>query len=122
MFNSVPFDWQARRCVETTLSYFILNALTFPPLEDTPWQRIARLSARLSCIDERFAEFAADIGVECGPLTDTQRYDMKAEIDVLVARAYELKEDELRFIFTDFKEKRVSSAYRELVLEKFESL
>ena len=122
VFNSVPFDWQARRCVETTLSYFILNALTFPPLEDTPWQRIARLSARLSCIDERFAEFAADIEVECGPLTDTQRYAMKAEIDVLVARAYELKVDELRFIFTDFKEKGVSSAYRELVLEKFESL
>ena len=122
VFNSVPFDWQARRSVETTLSYFILNSLTFPPPEETSWQRIGRLAARLSCVDERFAKFAADIGVECGALTDTQRHDMKTEIDALVAYAYGLTEDELRFIFTDFSENALSPAYRNLVLEKFESL
>ncbi len=51
-----------------------------------------------------------------------QRNDMRAEIDALVARAYGLTEDELRFIFTDFTENAVSPAYRRLVLEKFESL
>ena len=30
VFDSIPFDWQARRSVETTLNYFILNALTSP--------------------------------------------------------------------------------------------
>ena len=47
---------------------------------------------------------------------------MRAEIDALVARAYELTEDELRFIFTDFTENAVSPAYRAQVLAKFKSL
>ena len=120
ILNSLPFDWTSRRYVETNLNYFILDMLTFPPPDNTPWQRIGALAARLSCVDERFADFAADAGAECGPLTDAQRHDMRAEIDALVARAYGLTEDELRFIFTDFTENAVSPAYRELVLEKFE--
>ena len=75
---------------------------------------------RLSCVDERFADFAAEAGVEYGPLTDAQRSVMRAEIDALVAHAYDLTEDELRFIFTDFTENAVTPAYRRLVLEKFE--
>ena len=120
--NSLPFDWIARRYVETNLNYFILNMLTFPPPDNTPWQRIGELAARLSCVDKRFFKFAVEAGVECGVLTDAQRNDMRAEIDALVARAYGLTVDELRFIFTDFTEKAVSLAYRRQVLEKFEGL
>ena len=36
------------------LNYFILNMLTFPPPDNTPWQRIGELAARLSCVDKRF--------------------------------------------------------------------
>ena len=122
VLNSVPFDWLARRYVETNLTYFILNSLTFPPLGDTPWERIGTLAARLSCVDDRFADFAAEAGVECGPLTEAERDDMRAEIDALVARAYGLTADELGFVFTDFTEKAVSTVYRERVLGKFESL
>ena len=118
VFNSIPFDWQARRSVETTLNYFILNGLTFPLPDNTPWGHIGRLAARLSCVDNRFAGFAEEAGVECGKLTDTQRSEMRAEIDALVAHAYGLTEEELRFIFTDFTENAVTSAYRKQVLEK----
>ena len=119
--NSLAFDWLARRYVELHVNFYVLNMLCLPPLDNTPWQRIGTLAARLSCLDERFADFAADAGVECGPLTDAERHDMRAEIDALVARAYGLTEDELRFIFTDFTENAVSPAYRKLVLEKFEA-
>ena len=122
IFNSLPFDWQARRSVETTLSYFLLNSLTFPPPNNTPWERIGSLAARLSCVDDRFAEFAAEAGADYGPLSDAQRHNLRAEIDALVARAYGLTEDELRFIFTDFTENAVPSAYRQRVLENFERL
>ena len=122
VMNSTPFDWLARRYVETHLNFYVLNSLTFPPPDDTLWLRIGGLAARLSCVDERFAGFAAEAGVECGPLTEAQRNNMRAEIDGLVARAYGLTEDELRFIFTDFTENAVSPAYRRLVLEKFEGL
>ena len=120
VLNSTAFDWLARRYVELHLNFYVLNGLTFPPPNNTPWQRIGELAARLSCIDKRFAEFAAEAGVECGPLTEARRGEMRAEIDALVARAYGLTGDELRFIFTDFTENAVSAAYRRLVLEKFE--
>ena len=71
-------------------------------------------------MDDRFSEFANEAGVECGPLTDAESADMRAEIDALVAHAYDLTGDELRFIFTDFTENAVSPAYRGLVMDKFE--
>ena len=122
ILNSAPFDWLARRYVETNVTYFILNGLTFPRRQDTPWKRIGRLAARLSCVDERFTDFAMEAGVDCGPLTDTQFNDKRAEIDALVAAAYGLEEDELRFIFCDFTENAVTPAYRSLVLDKFACL
>ncbi len=122
VLNSVPFDWLARRYVEIHLNFYVLNSLTFPPPDDTPWQRIGESAARLSCVDERFAGLAADVGVDYGPLTDAQHNDMRAGVDALVARAYGLTEDELRFIFTDFTENAISPTYRRQVLEKFEGL
>lgn len=120
VINSIPFDWQSRRYVEINYNFFILNNLTFPSPNNTPWQRIGKLAARLSCVDERFAEFASEAGVEYGPLTEADRADLRAEIDALVADAYGLTADELRFIFTDFTENAVSPAYRSLVLDKFQ--
>ena len=122
VLNSTPFDWLARRYVEIHLNFYVLNSLTFPPPANTPWQRIGELAARLSCVDERFAKFASEAGVDCGPLTEAQRNDMRAEIDAVIARAYDLTVDELRFIFTDFTENAVSPAYRRQVLEKFDGL
>ncbi len=122
VLNSIPFDWLLRRYIETTFNFYILKMMCFPRLDNTPWQRIGELGARLSCIDDRFSGFATGAGVECGPLSDAQRQDLRAEIDALVARAYGLTEDELRFIFTDFTENAVPPAYRQQVLEKFERL
>ena len=122
VLNALSFDWQARRYVETNVTYFILNMLCFPRWRDINWQRIGTLAARLSCVDDRFADFAAEAGVEYGPLTDAQRDDMRAEIDALVAQGYGLDIDELQFIFTDFTLDAVPEKYRELVIAKFEAL
>ncbi len=122
VMNSLTFDWQARRYVELNINYFILNMLCFPPPENTPWERIGKLAARLSCVDERFAQFASQAGVEYGPQTNAERDDQRAEIDALVAHAYRLNADELRFIFTDFTEKAVTPHYRQLVIDKFNQL
>ena len=122
VLNSIPFDWLARRYVETTFNHFIMYGMSFPQTGDALWKQIGELAARLSCVDGRFAEFAAAAGVECGPLTEAERNSKRAEIDALVAHAYDLTEDELRFIFTDFTENAVTPAYREKVLEWFERL
>ena len=120
VMNSLPFDWQARRYVKLHLSFYILNMLCFPHWDDAPWHRIGALAARLSCVDNRFADFAAEAGVEFGPLPEGDRDDMRAEIDALVAHAYGLSADELRLIFTDYPDKAVPRTYQDLVMSKFE--
>ncbi len=57
------------------------RACGIPELDDATYDAIARAAARLSCPDERFAEFAAATGVEVGPLHDDERDRLRAEID-----------------------------------------
>ena len=122
VMNSLPFDWQARRYVETHLNFHVLNMLCFPRWEDADWRRIGELAARLSCADGRFEAFAEEAGVECGPLGEEEREAMRAEIDALTARGYGLGADELRFVFGDFTEQAATPRYRERVMAAFEGL
>ena len=117
--NSLPFDWQARRFVETHLNYFILEGLWVPNVTDAQYDRIVHGAARLSCVDDRFAEFAEATGVECGPLHEEERDELRAEIDALVARAYGLSEMELELVFSDFTLDAVPEDYRQLVRRSF---
>src|SRR6185312_12320467 len=104
--------------VENKMSFAILAGL---PVPRTPRHRarIAHLAARLSCVDERYADFAREVGVEVGPMPLDERSDMEAEIDALVAHAYGLSENDLRVIFRDFTERAVPPAYRERVVEHY---
>ena len=122
VMNSVGFDWIARRYVERSVGYFILEMLAFPPADNTPWHHIGKLAARLSCVDDRFADFAIATDIAWGPQTDFERNDMRAEIDALVFGAYDLTRDEVQFLFSDFTTRAFSPTYRQLVLEKFEAL
>ena len=66
--NSLPFDWRSRRFVEIRVSFFILEGLHLPDLDDTDFRAVFRAAARLSAVDERLTDFADGVGVECGPL------------------------------------------------------
>lgn len=122
LMNSLPFDWQARRFVETHLNFFILEGLRLPPLDDDTFDALATAAARLSCPDERFAAFAAATGVDHGPLDPAERIRLRVEIDARVARAWNLTAGELEVIFEDFTADAVSPAYRDSVRERFEEL
>jgi hypothetical protein len=119
LLNSLAFDWQARRFVETHLNYFILEGLRVPTLSDEAFAAVARAAARLSCPDERFADFAEAADVESGPLNAEERDELRAEIDALVAHAYGLNEDELELVFSDFTLDAVPEDYRQLVRHRF---
>ncbi len=122
VLNSLPFDWQARRFVEVNLNFFILEGLRVPTLDDATYEAIATAAARLSCPDERFADFAAQAGVEVGPLAPVQRDALRAEIDARVAHAWHLDTADLETIFADFTLAAVPEPYRQQVRDRFAEL
>ena len=63
-----------------------------------------QLAGRLAAPDERFAEWAASVGVACGPLADAEKQDHIHELDALVAHLYGLSEKHLVHVFATFHE------------------
>lgn len=122
LMNSLPFDWQARRFVEIHVSFFILEGLRVPALSEADFDTIAEAAARLSAVDDRFTDFAAAVGVGCGPLDSAERQRLRVEIDARVARAWNLTAGDMEVIFRDFTEDAVTPAYREAVVERLGEL
>jgi hypothetical protein len=106
VLSSIPLDWYARRFVELHLNFFIFNPLPVPrpPRENPLWQRAVALAGRLAAPDERFAEWADAVGVECGVLDPVAKQDMIDELDAVVAHLYGLNVDQLTHMFETFHE------------------
>ncbi len=120
--NSLVFDWQSRRFVERHLNFFVLENLRVPDVDDDTFVSLATDAARLSCVDERFADFAKATGVAYGPLTDEERQTLRVDIDARIARAWDLTADELEVVFSDFTPDAVPESYRECVRARFAEL
>ena len=106
VLSSIPLDWYARRFVETDVRLHIINPLPIPRVDRSNplWERCHLLAGRLAAPDDRFAEWAEAVGVECGPLPDAQKKDHIHELDAVVAHLYGLKEKHLVHIFETFHE------------------
>lgn len=102
--SSLPLDWYARRVVELHLTFFTLNPFPMPrpPRTDPHWQRAVALAGRLACPDDRFAAWAAAVGVAHGPLDAAEKQAMIEELDAVVARLYGLTPAHLAHIFDTF--------------------
>ena len=120
--NSLPFDWQARRFIELNVNFFLLESLYVPSLTNDDYAQIARAAARLSAVDDRFADFAQEIGVECGPLLDADRTELRLEIDARVARAWGLGPDDLEVVYRDFTHNALPPAYRRELNRRLKAL
>ena len=104
VFSSVPLDWYSRRFVETSMTFFVLNPFPVPrPEADCRLrQRVIQLAGRLACPDDRFTDWANEVGVGCGPLEGDAKEDMIHELDAVVAHLYGLMADQLAHIFETF--------------------
>lgn len=101
---SIPFDWYMRRWVELHASYELLNATPIPrPQEDNPLRkRVTFLAGSLAASDERFNEWAEEVGVEVASLSSETKFDYICELDALSAMLYGLGETEIQHIFKTF--------------------
>jgi hypothetical protein len=105
ILSSIPLDWYARRFVEITMNFFILNPFPVPrpptasPLRD----RVVEISARLASPDDRFEEWAASCGCEPAAVAADEKEDLVAELDAAASRLYGLTASDVRHIFETFR-------------------
>lgn len=102
---SIPFDWGARRWVELHLTYEVLFQLPVPFYEEDSLlcARVAEIAGTLAAVDDRYAEWASEVGVPVGSVkTPTERDDLLAELDALVNLLYGLSEDQVEHVFATF--------------------
>ncbi|MFB6185858.1 MAG: hypothetical protein ABEI86_03200, partial [Halobacteriaceae archaeon] len=104
ILNSIPLDWYARRFVEISLNYHILNGFPIPrPDNDSLLrQRVVEIAGRLASKDDRYREWASDVGVDYGPLDETEELKKIYELDAVVAHLYQLSSHDLKVIFETF--------------------
>jgi len=105
VMSSIPLDWYARRFVEITLSFEILGPFPLPrPATDSPLRaRAITIAGRLAAVDYRYRDWAAEVGVPVGSVTDpATEDDLLAELDAVVAHLYGLSRGDLTHIFATF--------------------
>jgi len=123
ILSSMILDWYARRLVEMTLSFRLLNGLPIPHVDierDLAAARVVEIGGRLAAVDDRFAGWAAEVGVPVGSVQDeATKTDLVCELDACVAHLYGLEESDLAVIYDTFHEGADYSERHAAVLEHF---
>ncbi|MER3389268.1 MAG: hypothetical protein RJQ01_04470 [Microcella sp.] len=105
VMSSIPFDWGARRWVELHLTFEVLAALPVPRyMPGTAIaDRIVQIAGRLAAVDERYTDWATEVGVTTGSVTDpVEKQALIAELDALVALSYDLTREQIEHVFATF--------------------
>ena len=65
--------------------------------------RLVEVAGRLAAVDDRYAEWASEVGVPVGSVNGAGRKDdLIAELDALVSLAYGLSEGQVEHVFATF--------------------
>lgn len=123
ILSSMILDWYARCIVELHLNFHILNNFPIPDADignDPVAVRVVEIAGRLAAVDERYADWAAEVGVEAGSVPDeATKQDLICELDACVAHLYGLDESDLAVVYETFHERADYSERRAAVLEHF---
>ncbi len=125
VLSSMILDWYARRIVEMSLNFYLLDNFPIPPhYDDDPVAgRVVEIAGRLAAVDARYAAWAAQVGVDVDTVKTSQdREDLVCELDACVARLYGLDEDDLEVIYATFHTGTDYSNHRDKVLAHFRNL
>jgi hypothetical protein len=124
VMSSIPLDWYARRYVETHVNFHVLYPFPIPspPTGDAVRRRIEEIAGQLAAIDERYADWAAAVGVPVGGANGAEGEDLVAELDAAVALLYGLDEDDVTHIFETFHVGWDYTERLQMVLEHFNRL
>ena len=123
ILSSMILDWYARRFVELHITFTMINSFPVPdvdPGDNSIAARVVEIAGRLAAVDDRFAEWAAEVGVPVGSVRDAvTKTDLICELDACVAHLYGLDESDLAVIYGTFHEGADYSERHSAVLEHF---
>lgn len=105
VMSSIPYDWSIRRWVEMNFTFEILYPSRVPhhKIDTAPGKRLIEIAGRLAAVDQRYEEWASEVGVGVGTATnDDTKSNLIAEIDALVGLLYGLSREQLIHIFDTF--------------------
>lgn len=107
ILNSFLLDYFLRQKVSENLSMFYIYSLPVPRLveKDKEFAPIAERAAKLICTTPEFDDLAREVGLgsyQNGVTNETERQNLRAELDALVAHLYGLTEEEFSYILTTF--------------------
>lgn len=107
VLSSIPFDWYARQLVESHITVEFMDSAPIPrkDRDDPLRRRVETVAGRLAAIDDRYAAWAEAVGVDTGGIADaSEKANLVAELDAIVALLYGLDEQDVRLVFKVFHE------------------
>ena len=127
ILSSMVLDWYVRRVIEMHLSFYILNNLPVPDVQtdrdNAVTSRLIDITGRLATPDDRFADWAKEVGVPVGSVkSELEKQDLIHELDACVAHLYSLDEDDLEVLYSTFHHNTNYSERHAAVLEHFRRL
>ncbi|MDH6098014.1 putative DNA binding domain-containing protein [Anabaenopsis sp. FSS-46] len=107
IFNSFTCDFMIRQKVTAHCNMFYVYQLPVPRLTegDKYFNDIVQRTAKLICTTPEFDELAQEVGLEShknGVTNETERAQLRAELDGIIAHVYGLTEAEFSYILTTF--------------------
>jgi hypothetical protein len=91
MANSIAVDWAVRRVITTSINYFVLRALPLPVVTLAQRRKIIAAARELRAAEGDVRYGAWQVG------------GLRAEVDSLVAAAFDLTVEDVQLMFTDFR-------------------
>ena len=122
ILSSIPLDWYARRFVETSVAFHIFNSFPIPRpgRGSTLRQSVVELSGRLAAVDDRYEDWANEVGVGYGPLDEDEKQEKIHELDAVVAHLYGLSRENLEVVFETFHDNWDHEPRMNAVLEHYD--
>ena len=107
VMNSYVIDCAFRQRVTTNLTFFFIYQMPVPRLTsgDKYFRYIVQRAAKLICTAPEFDELAQEVGLNShreGVTDETERAQLRAELDGIIAHLYGLTEAEFAYILTTF--------------------
>ncbi len=128
VLSSMICDWYARRVVELHMTFTVFGNIPIPEVNidtDPLARRVVEIAGTLAAVDDRFADWAAEVGVPVGTATDTNpdyKKELIEELDACVALLYGLDEDDLACLYETFHEGKNYSERHKAVLAHYRKL